>query len=433
MNFFKRAFLSLGHKIGGNIMLIILFMALMTLILCGFAIRSASVSSCAAVRRALGGTVRVMASDQQSGVPLTIAEKIAKNKYVKSSNMIQIVDGYAADFKGSATIPKGAEVKNVYACGISDGNCISYFKTGEYKLTEGRLLTDADLKENNIVIGEKVAELNELKVGSKITIGAFTGDKKTEFTVVGIYKDTKSEETAREETYYVPYPAALSLADTDKIAYADYEIENPVNIEQFVNEIYAQYPNKLLADAQDSDYKRISGSLVSICTIANILLIISIIASAAILFLIVMLTFKGRNYEIGILLSIGEKKRKIIMQMAVEILVPVLIASGISAACGKLTTVGIGSMMVDMQQSISTSDEIHIDSSNAADTSDNKDKTRLEKLNAAEDSAKLTVEVLPQEYLYLFLAALLISLIATVVPVVTVMRFSPREIFTQLE
>lgn len=433
MNFFKRAFLSLKHKIGANVMLVILFTALGTLILCGFAIRSGSINSCVAVRRALGGTVQMTSANATDGIPLTVAEKFAKDKYVKYSNFCQTADGYAVDFQGSALIPKGKEVKNVYIYGITDATLISHFKNGNYKLKSGRLITADDLNKDNALIGSKLAELNKLKTGSKITVAAF-GGKKIEFTVVGIYEDTKENPSAGDETFYVPYTCALNIANLDKISLAFYEIEDPINIDAFVNEINTQYPNQYTPYAQDGDYKRISGSLVSIGTIANILLIISIIASAAILFLIVMLTFKSRNYEIGILLSIGEKKRKIISQMAVEILVPVLIAFGISAACGKLTTAGIGNMMVDMQQSIATSDEIHITSSNDTLSSDTQtDRSALEKVNAAEDSASLKVEVIPEEYLYLFLAAILISLIATIVPVVAVMQYSPKQIFSQLE
>jgi putative ABC transport system permease protein len=57
MNFVKRAFRNLVYKKAYNILLILLFTVLATIVLSGFAIRKASVQSCIEVRRKLGGTV----------------------------------------------------------------------------------------------------------------------------------------------------------------------------------------------------------------------------------------------------------------------------------------------------------------------------------------------------------------------------------------
>jgi putative ABC transport system permease protein len=64
------------------------------------------------------------------------------------------------------------------------------------------------------------------------------------------------------------------------------------------------------------------------------------------------LTFKSRNFEIGILLSTGEKKIKIAAQMAVEILIPILIAFSISAALGNISTRQVAGVLSNIQNSV---------------------------------------------------------------------------------
>lgn len=453
MNFVKRAFLSLKHRAVNNVMLVILFTVLATLILCGLSIHSASISSCTAVRRALGGSVQVTNKSVTQGIPIEDAKKIGALKYVKFSNFPCSANTYAVDFKAVGAPAKGAKLDDINAYGTTELKNTSSFLQGKYKLAEGRLLTTDDVNKNNAVITKNLAELNNIKVGGTITLATVKGSNKKEFTVVGIYTSTEKDEADGsladngDNQVFVPYTAALDFSGKNILYAAKYEIADPANIDAFKSEVSNMFADKYSLDAQDGDYRRLSGSLVSISSIANILLYISIIASAAILFLIVLLTFKSRNYEIGILLSVGEGKQRIVLQMAVEILVPILIAFSISAALGNLTAHQIGNVMFDAQSKANSeylADEgdqddltmdqecIDINSING-DSSQNMQNDTKATPTVLPDEIALDVKVSANQYLILYLSGILISLLATLVPIVTVMQFSPKKIFSQLE
>lgn len=436
MNFLKRAFLSLKHKAANNILLIILFIVLSTLILCGLSIHAASISACASLRRALGGSVQIVNNKPADGITVEQAKRIGGIKYVKSSNFLCSADAYAVDFKADSNESKGTKIANVNAYGVTMMKDIDAFEQGEYKISDGRLLTADDVGKNNAVISRDLAVLNNLKVGSKITVGNINNGNEKQFTVIGIYANADTGDTGSslgenaETIIFVPYTASLALSGKNIIYAAKYEITDPVNIDAFKTEVSKMYPGKYSLDAHDGDYQRMSSSLMSVTSIADILLYISIIASAAILFLIVLLTFKSRNFEIGVLLSIGEKKSRIILQMALEILVPVLIAFSLSAATGNLTAHQIGKMMFDVQGKTSSSyqnDSEDLNGSSQNKSSGNKTAAALN------DVINIDVKVNANQYLALYLAGILISLLAACVPVVTVMRFSPGKIFSQLE
>ncbi|CKJ22871.1 transmembrane protein Vexp3 [Streptococcus pneumoniae] len=66
------------------------------------------------------------------------------------------------------------------------------------------------------------------------------------------------------------------------------------------------------------------------------------IAGAIILGLIIMLSIKGRRKEMGILLSIGEKKWKLMAQFVVEVVCVAILAFGLSITTGAKVSQYIG-------------------------------------------------------------------------------------------
>ncbi len=57
--------------------------------------------------------------------------------------------------------------------------------------------------------------------------------------------------------------------------------------------------------------------------------------------LLVMIMLKERDFEIGVLLSMGESKMKIIIQLVAEILIPVIAGIGIAILIAGLATEGL--------------------------------------------------------------------------------------------
>ena len=79
-------------------------------------------------------------------------------------------------------------------------------------------------------------------------------------------------------------------------------------------------------DAHDSLYKQMIYPIENISSTSQMIIYIVSIAGAIILGLIIMLSIKGRRKEMGILLSIGEKKWKLMAQFVVEVVCAAILA-----------------------------------------------------------------------------------------------------------
>lgn len=84
------------------------------------------------------------------------------------------------------------------------------------------------------------------------------------------------------------------------------------------------------------------GPIENISSTSQMIIYIVSIAGAIILGLIIMLSIKGRRKEMGILLSIGEKKWKLIAQFVVEVVCVAILAFGLSITTGAKVSQYIG-------------------------------------------------------------------------------------------
>ena len=62
-------------------------------------------------------------------------------------------------------------------------------------------------------------------------------------------------------------------------------------------------------------------SIEGVAKFSNTVLVIVVIASIVVISLMVINSLKDRNYEIGVLLSLGEKRKKIVGQFIIELVI----------------------------------------------------------------------------------------------------------------
>ena len=98
-------------------------------------------------------------------------------------------------------------------------------------------------------------------------------------------------------------------------------------------------------DANNRLYQQNASSLESMQSFAKMFVWIVVIAGSAILCLILALTIRNRYYEIGVLLSLGQSKVKIIAQQLIEVGLIAVVAFVISLGTGQLTSHYMGNML----------------------------------------------------------------------------------------
>ena len=239
------------------------------------------------------------------------------------------------------------EVKNksnlVMMNGITASKSNIDFKSEVLKLEKGRHIEEND--KNKIMIHEKFAELNNVNLGDKIKLAQ--EGKVLELEVVGIYSGEKTNtfnglsSDFIENTVYTDYKSSqelLNLIANNKVTSVEYGVEDPTKLDDIIKTVENLGINNLMVSKSNKNYELITSSVESITKITNMIRIGSVIVGVVILSLILMFWVRERTYEIGILLSLGTSKVKLVLQFIVEVLLVTII--GLTTALGmEMTTI----------------------------------------------------------------------------------------------
>lgn len=479
----KNAYLSIKKNMGKTVLLFVIMTVVANLIIAGLSIQSASKKSMEQIRSSLGNDVTLTTnmknmmgqrekgqaiSEVASSVTIAMADQLKDLKYVKNYNytISTSVDG---DDISAVELTSSDSSQQSQGMGRPDGQgdqqmasqgdfAISANTTMEYldefgeetsTLVEGRLLSTSDANTNNCVIETNLATDNDLNVGDTFTVYATVNDETVsqELTIVGIYEVTNSNtmggpgQSNPFNTIYTDLSMGqtLSGSDTD-ISSATYYLDDPENIEAFqtlaTEKSDIDFETYTL-DANDHLYQQNVSSLENTQSFATMFLIVVIGAGSAILCLILILTIRSRYYEIGVFLSLGQSKLKIILQQLFEMLLIAAVAFVISLGTGKLVSNVVGNML----ESGTSNNRVQMempqvsgepDASESSEDSGRGGRMFDQAFNAPENS-ELDVSLTSTTVIQLAGITVAICLVSIAIPSAYVLRLSPREILVKKE
>ncbi|OQR56680.1 ABC transporter permease [Bacillus sp. CDB3] len=476
MNFMKRAILSMKKRVGTSLILMAVFLIVTNLVLAGFTIQNASKKAADAARKKLGADVTLSLDFDKLGqqaretgempnppkLNTKEADQLAKSKYVKDYNYITNTFGISDGLKlvgasegedegkgkvGMAAVrggsSSGTEIdmnSSFMIEGVRKTALQESFKNGKSKIIDGKPITE-QMKDQNVALMEKrLAELNNLKVGDKIKVQS--GDKKEtlEVEIIGIY-ETNEQAMGQQappimdpaNKLYMPHATMKKLEVDQGISSVQvvYFLKDPQNIEAFKEEAKKSNINfnyyKL--DAHDSLYKQMIGPIENISSTSQMIIYIVSIAGAIILGLIIMLSIKGRRKEMGILLSIGEKKWKLMAQFVVEVVCIALLAFGLSITTGAKVSQYIGDNLLSSEvatasEETDTPQNGTVMMAGPGGTLQNQKEDPIDKINVSvtgEDVGKMGG------------IGLAIAILATLLPALSILRLNPKQILLKDE
>ncbi|WP_332372111.1 ABC transporter permease [Lactococcus cremoris] len=496
MDFIRRACLFTKAKIGRTILLIVAFSAILIFVLSGLIINSAAYVSIDNAKKSAGATVSLSvnmqnvikeaqssatsssSSSSSSSATATegkrfnidlptidesTAQKIAKLDGVKSASFT-----YQASASASSGIEKvstsssssssstgtqaaggfggreggmgGASQEGFTISGTNDLAANTTF-TSSYKMSSGRAIKASDEGTNNVVIESTLASQNSLKVGSTFVIKDSNSKTYT----------TTSSSTENSIQYMNTMYTALSVANaikgtTGKVSNATYSMENPAQADTFV-----KAANKLVNDSNfqvsknDQAYQNVKSSLNNVASFARNIVLIVAIAGAIILALIVMLMVRERRFEIGVLMSLGESKIKIIGQFFFELFMVMIVSVGIASAAGNVVGNVVGQQLLKQETTQTTT------TTNAGAPGENGTRTQGQRPSGnaggfvgraggafgfgqssseAKALEKLNIKTSATEILLLVAIAILITLIAVGLASIGILRLNPKQVLT---
>lgn len=464
----KNAFLSIKKNIGKTILLFVIMFVIANLVIAGFAIKSASSKSVDAIKNTLGNEVTLSVDfrnmmknrDQEdiegttASLTTAIADQLKDLQYVENYNysVSAFVDSNLTAVETDQQQPDQGdqgrmEMENSGDFSLQANTTMAYltdFTDKNYSLIKGRLLSEEDSATYNCVIETNLADENSLDIGDTLTITSGNDDSavSAELTIVGIYEiensttDMKMMNGNPVNTIYTDLSVGMMMNNHDTITSAVYYLNDPENVEAFEKLVEEETDVDLETfslKSNDQLFQNNSSSIDNISSFATLFLIVVVVVGCAILCLILALTIRNRYYEIGVFLSLGQSKIKIIGQQLIEIGLIAAVAFTLSLATGKMTANVISGMLTSNNQEM----VMEIDEAQNNDTvaPQQKGRGRFDLQNAFQkpESKELDVSLTGETIIKLLGTTALISVVATIIPTIYILRLSPREILTRKE
>ncbi|MHB8097116.1 MAG: ABC transporter permease, partial [Erysipelotrichaceae bacterium] len=385
MNFLKRAFLSLVRRKGKSLILLVIIFILSNVMAGSIAIGQASNNVERTIKLQLGANASVeldweemqdWTEEQWNSLEYItpeMADKIGSLSYVKyydyssetyiNSSTLTQYDPNMVEVPTMSYFP----IKGVQYAPILD------IVNGNATLVNGRTFNETEITNADYValISDKVAELNNIFVGDVIylqnTFSIWKEDNTVEeikrdiaLEVIGIFtpKVQQSDENNGGWIDYTPFnriyvPNGVVHAENRwmneqyAIAYPDSNIKidqiyitptfvlnNPEDVESFRTEAKNLLPDYYKVTVSSDAYDSVAGPIKFIGSLSNIILYVAIGATILILSLVVILFLRDRKHELGIYLSLGESKSKVVGQILIEVVSIALIAITLSLLTG---------------------------------------------------------------------------------------------------
>ena len=384
MNFVKRAGMSLVVRASRTVALLATFAVICALLLGGFLLRSAAARQEAAAQRDIGVDVTIRSP---TGFTPELADRLGA---------ATVVHRYNPETRVSA------DPLTVY--GVRDLGLLLPFSYGSTKVTQGRAILPEDAGRDVAVVEQRLAAKNHLAVGGTLQTRSADGRHTVPVTIVGVFQDPSPDPalpTAPRDlpgnAVYVPLATARKLSTTPlPVTEAVYRIGAPDQAAQ----LNAQADRLLGAGSftvqvNDKAYRDQVRPVQRVGAFAALVVWVIAVAGALVLGLIVMLQIRERRSELGVLLSMGEKKWKLIGQHVVEMTAVALPAVALAVLAGAVAGPALA--------------------------------------HALPGPGQTTVRVEPVAVAEVAGLALGISLVSTVVPGIGILRLHPRSILTDTE
>lgn len=341
------------------------------------------------------------------------------------------------------------------------------FEEQKGELVDGRVFTQDEIDNGTSVaiISKKLADKNNLHVGDTFTLdnAVYTYDEKTGeeelvtsrdvvLEIIGVFESHSIKEDQGDgmdqdmfdwmdidyqNTIYVSNEIVVSeteyhweeymKADEEFAAIVEEEEEsfeyytplfvlnNPEDTVAFEEEVTPLLPELYKVINASDHYDTISGPIDSMSKLSKYVLIAAVIATVLIIGLVVLLFLRDRKHELGIYLSLGERRGRVVGQILIEVMVIAFIGITLSLFSGNLLAGQISDTMIKADDHNSYDDYVYYSELQSDLTTDDVLESYAVDFNSS--------------YILGFYGiGLLTILISTVIPLIYIVRLNPKKI-----
>lgn len=355
---------------------------------------------------------------------------------------------------------------------------------GKHVLHSGRVFTEQEISDGASValITKKLAELNNVSLGDTIVLGSFIFDyenvnntgmppvsKEIEvpLTVIGLFEPAPKPPTtnggqggARPDqwgyawieqqtmnTVIVPNAVVANVNNLQLQAYMelrpeDYEgvdvtentpwyepifiLNNPEDLEPFKEEVTPLLSEYYMVTTAADNYATIAAPVEQTSKMANYILIIAVAAAILIVTLVILLFLRDRKHELGVYLSLGEKKGSVVGQIVAEVLIIALIGITLSVFTGNFLAQGLSSSMIQAQMEKDAEDIWG--GGGGVYYGDGVQEYLNPNITTQDVVSAYQIRLTPTYILIFYLVSLGTIILSTLVPMFYIVRLNPRKV-----
>ena len=182
-------------------------------------------------------------------------------------------------------------------------------------------------------------------------------------------------------------------------------------------------------------------SIEGVAKFSNTVLVIVVIASIVVISLMVINSLKDRNYEIGVLLSLGEKRKKIIGQFIIELVIIATLAFITSIGSSLLVSQKLADTLLENQTTVTEKMNTSVfgNRGNGAVMNRNMNKRedmsigKMTGLGTSKTIDSIDVSVTLKDIVLLFVIGYGIILVSMIVPSIKILHSDPKDILSRRE
>ena len=458
MYIIRNAAKNLKRNLSRNIMLIIMLFIIILAVAISFMLNTATHTMISHYKEQIGADVILIRDDSKLPkefenfiVPgKELIESIAESKYLKHSELtaslsvrlvnITTIDeenlpnGAVGDTTGvSRPQDKNYKSPNATVFATTNTDISDEFKTGNRQIIQG----SKELKENEILISDKLTKLNHLNIGDTITIQVATtstGGKTAQVNVKikGIYTDT--DEKANE--------AGIAISNHSNEIFMNYSsthnsqifndntsqfsvyltLHNPENKDNLQKEMYEKgLPEYYRVDINEAAYQKVVGPIESLNDMTKIFMLTIIVFGGIVLITLSIFAIRERKYEIGVLRAIGMTKNKVMIGLLSEMFMITGICLVLGIGTAALVSQPIADTLYQSQknQDISTQSNELNSASVSSSSLTNKTLTNIE----------ISLDI--QTTIQIICVGFVLAAISSIAGITYIVRYEPMRILSE--
>lgn len=363
-------------------------------------------------------------------------KKLADTKGVADYNITTAITAVnPVDFNRieDKDVDQSSDIGGVSLIGNRDMQLDTNVLSGNLHIKEGRMVTPNDV--DVCVISEELAKENNLKIGDKISFNNYHDIENStiaEAEIIGIYQvDQKMSPLMQGDTYRsenviftdLRFPEKAESETSPLFQRAYFKVENVDTYDEvkeklkeadIVWEQYDLIDNNVNSETMSSNFN-------DLAKVSEMMILVITVASFIILILVFLFWLKNRVQEVGIFLSLGIPKLRIIGQIWSEAIMIAILSLILSFAVAPAVSKATANYLVSWQVQ-----QVNDEAQN------NDGKISTEYVAPKQDVQNVNVSITPEMYLLDGASVILLITASVLVSGIVILKRNPKDILSEM-